>query len=93
MFDHVANNRLHDVITVLDAGCPINLMDPRTGDTALLAACRHGWLQMVELCLSRGASCDPHPSFGQTALHAAVACGHAECAGLLLATAALSGAD
>jgi ankyrin repeat protein len=50
-------------------------------------------LSAVELCLSWGAKNDPHPHFGQTALQAAVCANNAECAHLLLATAALSDMD
>jgi ankyrin repeat protein len=80
-------------VAALDSGCPVDLMEAGTGDTALLAACRGGHLDIVRAALARGARNDPHPSFGQTALQAAVDAGHTDCAALILATAAPSAAD
>lgn len=42
------------------------------GDTALFIGCRYGHLNIVKACLNLGAKNDPHPEFGQTALHVAV---------------------
>ena len=42
------------------------------GDTALLAACRAAHRAMVALLLDQGASLDPHPRSGGSALHLAV---------------------
>jgi ankyrin repeat protein len=80
-------------VAALDSGCPVDLMEAGTGDTALLAACRGGHLEIARAALARGARNDPHPSFGQTALQAAVDAGHTDCAALILATAAPSAAD
>jgi len=49
-----------------------NLMDPQTTDTPLMMACRAGRADVVNLCLQFGGRNDPHPDFGQTALHAAI---------------------
>ena len=68
-------------------------MDDQTGDTGLLLACRLGLAKVVDVCLRAGARNDPHPAFGQTALQAAVAGGHAECVKRILDEAALSQAD
>ena len=43
--------------------------------------------------MERGARNDPHPEFGQTALQAAVALGHANCVAVILETAAPSQSD
>lgn len=42
---------------------------------------------MARQCLKRGALIDPHPGFGQSALHAAVAAGQEACVRLVLDTA------
>lgn len=62
-------------------------------DTALIAACRLGRINIVEIALKFNAKNDPHPEFGQTALQVAVASGHASCVRLILETAAESGAN
>ncbi|CAM9602416.1 unnamed protein product [Chrysoparadoxa australica] len=75
------------------SGCPPDLMEAGSGDTALLAACRLGHVEVVKECLDAGARNDPHPDFGQTALQAAVAGGHYMSVRLMLQTAALTKAD
>lgn len=92
LFDHVRHNRLHDVAAAFDHGCPVDLQESSTGDTALLIACRHGWREIADLCLRRGARNDPHPHFGHTALQTAVVSQQAGVVDLLLTTAAASGA-
>ena len=67
-------------------------MDPASSDTVLMMACRTGHEEMVRYCLHHGAKNDPHPDFGQTALHAAVSSGQFSCARILLEEAADSGA-
>jgi len=62
----------------LEAGAPVNLMDPSSADTPMIIGCRTGSAEVVKLCLDYGGSNDPHPTFGQTALHAAVAAAHIE---------------
>ena len=74
-------------------GCPVDIMEESSGDTPLLLACRLDHADVVDLCLKRGAHNDPHPTYGQTALQAAVSSGHASCVKLLLETAAKSNAD
>lgn len=59
----------------------------------MILGCRLGHVEVVHLCLSLGAKNDPHPSFGQTALQAAVSGGHLKCVGLILKEAAPSMAD
>ncbi len=85
-----------DVVAVtreLEAGLPVNFIDPATTDSPLMLACRKGYTNIVMLCLDFGAKNDPHPDFGQTALHAAVASGHFTCAEVILKVAAASDAD
>lgn len=79
--------------SLLQAGHPINFLNPITTDSPLMAACRRGHDQIVDLCLQYGARNDPHPDFGQTALHAAVAAGQYNCASIILQVAHQSEAD
>eukprot|EP01032_Pedospumella_encystans_P032548 gene32548-36749_t len=53
----------------LESGVSVNLIDPVTTDSPLMIACRKGHTDVVRLCLEFGAKNDPHPEFGQTALH------------------------
>jgi hypothetical protein len=84
LFDHCRHNRLNEVREIMNEGCDVDLMERGTGDTALMIACRKGRTHIVKLCLERGARNDPHPQFGQTALQAAIAHGHAKCAKVIL---------
>ena len=84
LFDHCRHNRLNEVREIMNEGCDVDLMERGTGDTALMVACRKGRTHIVKLCLERGAKNDPHPQFGQTALQAAIAHGHAKCAKVIL---------
>jgi ankyrin repeat protein len=77
----------------LQSGSSINIIDPTTTDSPLMAACRKGFTNIVKLCLEYGAKNDPHPEFGQTALHASVSSGHYGCAEFILKVAAESNAD
>ncbi|KAL7550684.1 hypothetical protein ACHAWF_013903 [Thalassiosira exigua] len=77
-----------------DHGCPVDFMDDKTGDTVLIVACRLGLLDVAKLALlGYHARNDPHPDFGKTALQTAVSAGHANIVGLIVDTAAQSGAD
>jgi ankyrin repeat protein len=58
-----------------------------------MMACRMGRADIVSLCLQFGARNDPHPDFGQTALHAAVGAGQITCVRVLVGAAEESGAD
>ena len=88
LFDHCRHNRVTEVQGIINEGCPIDLMERESGDTALMVACRRGRSHIVKFCLGRGAKNDPHPQYGQTALQAAVASGQAKCAKIILQTAA-----
>lgn len=72
---------------------PDQIIDKATGDTTLLHACRLGATAIVEIALKHGARNDPHPSWGGTALHIAVAGCHTDAARALLDAATPSGAD
>ena len=90
--------RCHDLDTLryyLDTlRCPIDYMDPTTGDTILLLACRLGLSDVVRLALlGYHAKNDPHPTYGQTALQVAVSAGHVNICKLILETAAPSNAN
>lgn len=93
LFPAVSRGDTVAVLALFDQGCPVDLVQTGSGDTALLLACRLGDIDLVAECLRRGSRNDPHPDFGQTALQAAVASGQEECARILLETAAPSGSD
>lgn len=93
LFPAVTRGDVPAVLALFDQGCPVDLVQTGTGDTPMLLACRLGDIEMTRECLRRGSRNDPHPEFGQTALHAAVASGREACARLLLETAAPSRSD
>lgn len=93
LFPAVSRGDVPAVLALFDQGCPVDLVQTGTGDTPMLLACRLGDIEMTRECLRRGSCNDPHPAFGQTALHAAVASGQEACARLLLETAAPSRSD
>jgi ankyrin repeat protein len=77
----------------LESGVSVNVIDPVTTDSPLMIACRKGHIDIVRVCLEYGAKNDPHPEFGQTALHASVSEQKLESARVLLQVAAESDAD
>ena len=77
----------------LENGLHVDFMDERSGDTALIIACRLGKPDIVKAALDKGAKNDPHPTYGQTALQVAVSAGNVDCVRLILETAAPSGSD
>lgn len=93
MFRYARKNDVLEVSKLLAEGCPIDLMESGSGDTALMIACRKGHTKLVNLCLSWRAKNDPHPTFGETALQAAIISQHFECAQKILETAAVSNMD
>jgi len=80
-------------ISPTDASTLVNMIDPLTTDSPLMMACRKGFAEIVKLFLSYGAKNDPHPDYGQTALHAAVCEKHFNVVSVLLEIAALSNAQ
>ena len=95
LFASCTRGDLKAIVKLLDDGCPIDLMDPKSevADTPLLWACRTNAVELVDLCLNRGAKFDPHPDFGETALQIAVTNRQIGAAQLLLRTAEESRAD
>ncbi len=93
MFEAAHNNNYKALQELLRAGAYINALEPNTRDTVLMIACRNGCDQMTSLCLQYGAKNDPHPEFGQTALHVAVEGNQYACAETLLKAAQKSNAD
>lgn len=75
MLRHACSGNAQALLECLAMGCAVDIMDPATGDTPLLLACRNGHANIAQICLDYGARNDPHPDFGQTALHAAVSTG------------------
>jgi ankyrin repeat protein len=88
---HTGNNTL--LQELLGQGINVNSMEAGTSDTPLLIACRKGDAVGVKICLEFGARNDPHPEFGQTALHAGVDECQYDAISVLLAAAAESQAD
>jgi ankyrin repeat protein len=78
---------------ILKTKISVNLMENADSDTILMIACRAGLDKICRLCLDYGARNDPHPDFGQTALHCAVESRSYKCARVLLEVAAASQAD
>jgi ankyrin repeat protein len=93
VYEAAANGDFYSLRKSLQSGIPINFINPITTDSPLMAACRKGHSEIVRLCLDFGAKNDPHPDFGQTALHAAVTANQYDCAKILLDIAAASDAD
>jgi hypothetical protein len=78
----------------LEQGYHVDMVENESRrDTALIAACRLGREETVQIALEYDAKNDPHPEFGQTALQVAVSSGHKTCVQMILETAALSKAD
>ncbi|KAF0692623.1 Aste57867_16326 [Aphanomyces stellatus] len=86
-------HQLAEIANYLMEGCPVDLLEPQTGDTILFLACRAGHVALLELCLKWGAKNDPHPTFGDTALQIAVKASQPECVRQLLSIAAKSDMD
>lgn len=78
---------------VLNHNIPVNIMEPATFDTPLMICVRNGNTEGTQICLDHGARNDPHPDFGQTALHAGVDAGHYDAVLVLMLAAAESQAD
>eukprot|EP00948_MAST-09A_sp_MAST-9A-sp1_P001105 g1105.t1 len=91
VFDCVRQGRINDIVNILEQGCDIDIMDPASGDTILMLACRLGQEDIVHIALDRKARNDPHPHYGQTALQAAIQHGQASCASIILEAAAKHG--
>lgn len=90
MGKYVRQNHIAGVAALIKEGCPpdIALETAQTADasvdTALLLACQAGHAAMVRTLLEHGASIDPHPDVGGTALHCAVSGEHLYCVEVLL---------
>lgn len=81
------------LLAYLRSGATINFIHPASTDSPLMIACRRGHQNVVKVCLDYGGKNDPHPDFGQTALHAAVASGRLSCSAVILQVAQASEAD
>lgn len=93
LFGYVQTGDYDNTKRCLQSGLNVNFIDPTTTDSPLMIACRKGNADIVRLCLEFGAKNDPHPDYGQTALHAAVSSGQYTCAQVILDVAAQSEAD
>jgi hypothetical protein len=81
------------LLSILNTKISVNLMSGELKDTPLMIACRYGMDDIARLCLNFGARNDPHPDFGQTALHCAVESKSFGCVRVLLDAASPSGSD
>lgn len=61
-FIFASYNHYIDVIQCLENGCPVNLIDPTTQETALKIACKSGFIRMCKYLLNHEAMVDPTPS-------------------------------
>ena len=94
LFATVKSGNVRDFVRHMENGCPIDYMQQsKLQDTPLIAACRLGKPDIVQVALRYDAKNDPHPKFGQTALQVAVSAGHTSCVRLLLETAECSAVD
>jgi hypothetical protein len=90
MGKYVRKNHIAGVLTLLKEGCPVDiaLETSQTADasvdTALLLSCQAGHDTMVRTLLRNGASVDPHPDVGGSALHCAVSGEHLSCVKAIL---------
>ena len=75
---------IDEIKTMLQDGLPNDYMDKYTADTLLLVSCRRGYSELTAVCLQYHAVNDPHPSFGQTAVQAAIESCQSRCLRLLL---------
>jgi ankyrin repeat protein len=93
MFSATRAGDYDTLCSLLNTKISVNLMAGDLQDTPLMIACRYGMDDIARLCLNHGARNDPHPDFGQTALHCAVESKSFGCARVLLDAAAPSGSD
>ena len=93
MFSAAKNGDYEMLESAFLAGVPANLLESGTSDTALLISCRAGNADLVRLCLYFGAKNDPHPDFGETALHIICRKGHYNAAIVILEAAKKSQAN
>ena len=67
LFDMARHGETAQLAAYLDAGAPTDIMTP-TGDTMLMLAAYHGWVETVEMLLVRGADPDATNDRGQSPL-------------------------
>ena len=84
LFPAIKAGRFEDVELALNDGCPLDLIDERTGDNALLAACRAGDLVITQFCLLAAVPFMPYGPEGRNALQAAVQSGSLPCVEAIL---------
>jgi len=96
LFDSCYENNIRLFMHIIES-YPINIdvCEPEVpdGDSCLIISCKLGFEKIAEACLRFGATNDPHPEYGETALQAAVSNSQLVCAKLLLETAAPSEMD
>lgn len=72
------------VKSCLDRGVDVDIRDTRTGNTPLIATCKNGHVDIVDLVLSRGARVNLQNKIGWSALMVASRCGHGDVVKLLI---------
>ena len=49
LLTYARHGRVEELTGLVDSGCPLDLMEDKTGETALMAACRKGHLNVVSV--------------------------------------------
>lgn len=52
-------NRVAEIKELFKNGTSVDMVEPDTGYTAVLIAAEKGYLDLLQLCVSLGADCDP----------------------------------
>lgn len=68
VYSKVRHGKRNEVISLLDAGCPVDLKDP-AGNTLLNISAQNGHKSIIKMLLRRGASLNTQNHKGQTPLH------------------------
>ena len=91
LFASIISGDTHSVLRELEDGTDVNIADPASGATPLIAAAVHGNVDVTKLLLERGADPNGRGRDGGTALHAAAFLGHSDVVETLIAGGAEAG--
>jgi ankyrin repeat protein len=89
----ISINTVDSTLSHSPSSSSANLPFRPRGDTPLLLACRYGHIDVIKTCLEYGAKNDPHPEYGDTALHISVKSSQYEASRVILSAAQASQAD
>ena len=84
IFPAILTGRVEDVVLAFEEGCPVDLIDERTGDNALLAAVRVGDVAITKVCLHAAVPFMPYGPKRENALQVAVKGGSLTCVEAIL---------